>query len=96
MNKKPIKLHTFQDHLKKSLKDPVSKARFDTWGEAIRDEIKPRQKQIAQLRKKIRWLKNSIHLVHDKIAYGGYKENGGSVPILGDICEDLQKILEKK
>ena len=96
MDKKPIRLLRFKDHLKESLKDPVSKAIFDTWGEAIRDEIKPRDKEIDQLLKKIRRLKNGIQLIHDKISYSGYEEKEKNAPLLDDIRADLQKILDRK
>ncbi len=96
MDKKPIKLLGVEDHVKESLKDPVSKAIFDTWGEAIRDEIKPRDKEITRLRQKIHFLRNGIHIIHDRIFYGGYKENSENTSLIDDIRDDLQKILDRK
>ena len=54
---KPIKLPSFEDHLKESLKDPISKAIYDTWGDALMDEIRPRDKIIRRLRLQIKKLR---------------------------------------
>lgn len=55
-----MKIPTFNEHLKEMLKDPIFKAGFDAWGDAIKEEIKPRDERIAQLEAKIAELEKQL------------------------------------
>ena len=49
-----MKLGDFDDHLKEKLKDPICKAGFEAWGNAIEEEIKPRDARIERLEKALK------------------------------------------
>jgi len=52
-----VKLLTFDEYLKKKLQDQYFRGGYDAWHDAIRDEIRPRDREIRKLRKKLDCLK---------------------------------------
>ena len=55
-----MKLPRFRDHLKEKMKDPYFKGGWEAWGDAIKTEIAPRDREIFRLNKKIKKLESCL------------------------------------
>ena len=57
-----LKTIKFRDHLRNFLKNKKFKAIYDTWGDAIRDEIKPRDTEISRLESELAETKRLLEI----------------------------------